>query len=202
VSGSLQFSELTGTRVADNRFLGAHASGSWKFYSNGNVAAAYSGLVLNYWNYQHNLSNYTFGSGGYYSPRSYLSTALPVELTGVAAGWSYQLRASVAYSVSEIAQSNFYPNDPGLQSAAEHSPLPSGFDAPVFPSSHGGAFSMSAYAAVERQVLRRLVIGAMLDIDRTDFYHPTVISLYLRHTFGPFDTALASAPRPTRPYNQ
>jgi predicted Zn-dependent protease len=202
LSGSLRFSELTGTHVEDNQFLGARASGSWKFFSSGDVASAYSGLVLNDWNYQHNLSNYTFGSGGYYSPHSYVSAALPLELTGVKAGWSYQLRASLAYSISDIAPSNFYPNDPALQMAAGHSPLPSGFDSPVFSSSHGGAFSVSAYAAIERQVARGLVLGAMLDIDRTDFYHPTVISLYLRHSFTPFETALASPPRPTRPYNQ
>jgi cellulose synthase operon protein C len=202
LSGSLRFSELTGTHVQDNQFLGARAAGSWKFYTDGDVANAYTGLVLNHWNYQHNLSNYTFGSGGYYSPRSYLSTALPLELTGVKSGWSYQIRGSLAYSVSTIAPENFYPDSPALQSAAVHSPLPTGFDSPVFGSSHGGAFSVSAYAAVERQVTHGLVLGAMLDIDRTDFYHPTVISIYLRHAFAPFVTSLASPPRPTRPYNQ
>jgi predicted Zn-dependent protease len=201
LSGSLRFSELTGTHVPDNQFLGARAAGSWKFYAHGDGASAYTGLVLNYWNYQHNLANYTFGSGGYYSPHSYLSTALPLELSGVRSGWSYQLRGSLAYSVSTIAQENFYPGDPALQSAAARSPLPAGFDSPVFGASHGGAFSVSAYAAVERQVTHGLVLGAMLDIDRTDFYHPTVISLYLRHAFAPFDTPLAAPPRPTRPYN-
>lgn len=202
VSGSVRFSELTGTHVLDNQFIGARASGSWKFYSAGDVASAYTGVGLNYWSYQHNLSNYTFGSGGYYSPHSYLSIALPLELTGLKAGWSYQLRASVAYSVSDVARSPFYPDDPALQAAASRQPLPSGFDAPLFGSSQGGSFSVSAYAALERQVTHGLVLGAMLDIDRTDFYHPTLISLYLRHAFSPFATAVASPPRPTRPYNQ
>jgi predicted Zn-dependent protease len=202
LSGSLRVSELTGTDVQDNQFVGARAAGSWKFFSDGEQAKAYTGLVLNYWNYQHNLSNYTFGSGGYYSPHSYLSTALPLELTGVRAGWSYQIRGSVAYSVSTLAQENFYPDDPALQSAAGRSTLPSGFDAPVFGASHSGGFSLSAYAALERQVTHGLVLGAMLDIDRTDFYHPTVVSLYVRHAFAPFATPLETPPRPTRPYNQ
>jgi hypothetical protein len=193
---------LTGTDVQDNQFAGARAAGSWKFFSDGEQAKAYTGLVLNYWNYQHNLSNYTFGSGGYYSPHSYLSTALPLELTGVRAGWSYQIRGSVAYSVSTLAQENFYPDDPALQSAAGRSTLPSGFDAPVFGASHSGGFSLSAYAALERQITHGLVLGAMLDIDRTDFYHPTVVSLYVRHAFAPFATPLETPPRPTRPYNQ
>ena len=202
VSGSVRYSELTGTHVLDNQFFGARAAASWKFYGTGDTASAYTGLTLNYWGYEHNLSNYTYGSGGYYSPHSYLSTALPLELTGVKAGWSYQLRASIAYSVSEVASSPFYPDDPALQAAASRQPLPSGFDAPVFGSTHGNSFSVSAYAALERQVTHGLVLGAMIDIDRTDYYHPTLISLYLRHVFSPFATPLASPPRPTRAYNQ
>jgi hypothetical protein len=201
VSGSVRWSELTGTHVPDNQFLGARASTSYKFYSDAEAAAAYTGLVLNYWDYRRNLSNYTFGNAGYYSPHSYVSAALPLELTGIESGWSYQLRASIAYSVSTIAQADFYPNDPALQSAATRSPLPSGFDAPVFGSSHGGSLSVSAYAALERQISRGLVLGAMLDIDRTDYYHPTIVSLYLRHSFSAFATPLAAPPRPTRPYN-
>lgn len=201
VSGSLRFSELSGTHVLGNEFLGARAASSWKFYTAPELGAAYTGVVLNYWDYQHNLATYTFGSGGYYSPQSYLSVAVPLELAGVRAGWSYQLRVSVAYSVSDNQQSAFYPDDPALQSAAMRSPLPSGFDSPNFSASRGGATSFSAYAAVEREVTHGLVLGAMLDIDRTDFYHPTVISLYLRHAFEPWQSRVASPPRSTRPYN-
>jgi predicted Zn-dependent protease len=198
VSGSLRFTELTGTHVLGNQFFGARAATDWKFFSGMDVDAD-AGLTLNYWNYQHNLANYTFGSGGYYSPQSYVSLAVPLELTGARAGWVYQLRMSVAYSVSDSKQIAFYPNDAALQSAAMRSPLPSGYDAPYFAAGRSSATSFSAYAAVEREVAHALVLGAMIDIDRTDYYHPTVISLYLRHVFAPWTSR--PAPRPTHPYN-
>jgi predicted Zn-dependent protease len=198
VSGSLRFTELTGTHVLGNQFFGAQAATDWKFFSGKDVAAD-TGLTLKYWNYQHNLLNYTFGSGGYYSPQSYVTLAVPLELTGARAGWIYRLRVSVARSVSDSKSIAFYPNDAALQRAAMRSPLPSGYDAPIFAGGRSSATSFSAYAAFEREVAHALVVGAMFDIDRTDFYHPTVISLYVRHAFAPWTPR--PPPRPTRPYN-
>src|SRR5258708_7673202 len=131
VSGSLQFTELTGTQVLDNQFFGAQAATDWKFFSSKDVAAD-TGLTLKYWNYQHNLLNYTFGSGGYYSPQSYVSLALPLDLTRARAGWTYRLRVSVARTISDSKSIPFYPNDAALQRAALRSPLPSGDSAPIF----------------------------------------------------------------------
>jgi predicted Zn-dependent protease len=198
VSGSLRFTELAGTHVLGNQFFGAQAATDWKFFSGKDVGAD-TGLTLKYWNYRHNLLNYTFGSGGYYSPQSYVTLAVPLELTGARAGWIYRLRVSVAWSVSDSKSIAFYPNDTALQRAAMRSPLPSGYDAPIFAGGRSSATSFSAYAAFEREVAHALVFGAMFDVDRTDFYHPTVISLYVRHAFAPWTPR--PPPRPTRPYN-
>jgi cellulose synthase operon protein C len=198
ISGSVRFTELAGTHVLGNQFFGARGAADWKFFSRKDVEADI-GLTLKYWNYQHNLANYTFGSGGYYSPQSYVNLAVPLELSGARAGWIYRLRMSVAYSLSDSKQIAFYPNDAALQSAAMNSPLPSGYDAPFFAGGRSSAISFSAYAAFEREVAHSLVLGAMLDIDRTDYYHPTVVSLYVRHAFAPWTPR--APPRPTRPYN-
>ena len=57
-----------------------------------------------------------------------------------------------AHSSNRIDRSAFYPVDPQLQAAAASRPLPAGFDAPFFESSSGSGLSLSAYAAIERQV--------------------------------------------------
>jgi hypothetical protein len=196
----VQLSEITGTRVQDNRFAGARVSASWKFISAPDMHAD-AGMTVNYWNYQHNLSNYTFGSGGYYSPQSYVSVSTPIEISGDRAGWTYTLRASPSYSVSQVDASAFYPNDPMLQAAAAHSALPDGYSTPYFSGYHSSGFGFSAYGAAEHQVTDGLVIGFMFNVDRTDYYHPTTVGIYLRHVFGPRTTHTVSPPRPTRPYN-
>jgi hypothetical protein len=187
--------------VLDNEFLGARASTSWKFWSRPDSHAD-AGVTINYWNFQHNLSNYTFGSGGYYSPQSYVSISTPVELDGDRAGWSYKLRFSPSYSVSQIREIAFYPDDPALQAAAERSAtLPGGYSSPDYSGYHSSGFGFSAYAAAERKVSHGLVVGFMLDIDRTDYYHPTLVELYFRHAFAPWASHALSPPRPVRPYN-
>ena len=98
-------------------------SGSAKFLSREDLKADV-GLTLNYWSYQHNLSNYTYGSGGYYSPESYLSLAAPVQVDGRYAGWVYRARAAISYTVSEVASAPFYPEDAQLQALAARTALP------------------------------------------------------------------------------
>jgi Tfp pilus assembly protein PilF len=200
VSGALQVSEITGTRVLDNQFVGARVSTSWKFFSRPEVRAE-AGVTINYWDYQHNLSNYTFGSGGYYSPQSYVSIATPVELDGDCAGWLYKLRAAPSFSDSQLRTIAFYPDDPALQAAAAQSALPAGYSSAYFSGYHSSGFGFSAYAAAERRVTPGSVVGFMLDIDRTDYYHPTTVEIYFRHAFTPWGTHAVSPPRPIRPYN-
>jgi cellulose synthase operon protein C len=200
VSASVRWVEITGTHVPDNQLAAARVSGSWKFLSLPDMRAD-AGVTLMYWNYQHNLSNYTFGSGGYYSPQSYVSLATPIELTGNRAGWSYKLRAAVSYTVSQVSGSAFYPDDPTLQAEAAQAPLPPGYSSPYYPGYHSSGFGFSLYAATERQLSDALVVGFMLDLDRTDYYHPTSIGIYLRHAFRPWTTHSVSPPRPVAPYN-
>jgi len=145
------------------------------------------------------LLGYTYGSGGYYSPQSYLSFALPVEVTGQAAGWSYRVRSAVAHSASNTHDALFYPLDPALQAAATTSPPP-GYSRPVVGGARSSGASFSFYAAAEHALSPQLVFGAALDLDRADYYHPTGLRLYLRHAFGPDATPVAAPPRPIRPY--
>ncbi|MET0658202.1 MAG: cellulose synthase subunit BcsC-related outer membrane protein, partial [Steroidobacteraceae bacterium] len=74
------------------------------------------------------------------------------------------------------------------------------YDEPHFDGGRSSGTSLSAYAAVERQISRAFVLGAKLDIDRADYYEPTVFMLYARHVFGTRATQLAAPPRPVRSY--
>jgi predicted Zn-dependent protease len=200
ISGSVRLQELSGTHVPNNQLAAARWSSSWKFYSAPDLRAD-AGVTVNYWDYQHNLQNYTFGSGGYYSPQSYLSLSLPLELEGERSGWRYRVRLAPSYSASRVSDESFYPNDPVLQAAARAQPLPSGFSAPVFPGYHSSGFGFAASAAGERQLSEALVLGLLVDINRTDYYHPTSIGIYLRHAFGARPAPVTTL-RTLSPYNR
>jgi len=199
ISGSVRFEELTGTHVESNELGAARLSFSRNFYSAADTRAD-AGLTLNYWNYQHNLQNYTFGSGGYYSPHSYLSLSVPFEVEGERSGWRYKMRVAPSYTLSRVADEPFYPDDPALQAAATTQPLPSGFSSPVFTGYRSNGLGFSASAVGERRLSDALVVGLLLDIDRTDYYHPTSVGIYVRHAFGGRPTQHSSL-RPLIPYN-
>jgi len=199
LSGSLQVSELTGTHVEDNTFASVHLAADRKMLQHVDSTLT-AGVTVDYWNYQHNLANYTFGSGGYYSPQSYVSLALPLEVIGRWREWSYRSRLALSYSISTEDRSPFYPDDAALQSAAAHVPLPAGYSTPNFASSHDNALGYSGYVAAEKQVGYGLVIGAMLSIDRTNYYHPTTVEFYVRHGW-PGESRAFVPVQPIRPYN-
>lgn len=199
LSGALRAAAISGTQVQSNRQFSARLSGNrrWLTWINNEL---WAGLSLNYWNYQHNLENYTFGSGGYYSPQSYISLALPVEWQGKYQQWSYQLRASIAYSSNRTDQSDFFPLHTNLQQQAATQASINGDAAPVFTSSTGSGVSFAALARVERQLTSSLVLGGQFSMDRSDYYHPVELGVYLRRGFGG-KTSIAIPPRGLRPYN-
>ena len=194
VAGSLRVSWLEGRHVLRNQFTGARFAADRRLVERPEFAA-YVGVAVTYWAYQHSLLGYTYGSGGYYSPHAYLNLALPVEATGRGLGWSYRVRAAVAHSASHTRDAAYYPLDPALQLMAAQN-----LAAPVVSGGHSTGASVSLYAAAERSLSARLVFGAVLNLDRSDYYHPTTVLVYLRHAFGPATTPLAAPPRPIRPY--
>jgi hypothetical protein len=53
------------------------------------------------WHYDKDLSGYTLGQGGYYSPQEYVSFALPVTWRKRTENWSWELGGSVSWSHSK-----------------------------------------------------------------------------------------------------
>jgi hypothetical protein len=110
------------------------------------------------------------------------------------------MRVAPSYTLSRVADEPFYPDDPALQAAATTQPLPSGFSSPVFTGYRSNGLGFSASAVGERRLSDALVLGLLLDIDRTDYYHPTSVGIYVRHAFGGRPTQHSSL-RPLMPYN-
>ncbi len=199
LQGSLSVARLTGQHVLDNSYVGARLAGDRRLLS-GHLGAVYAGAVVTYWSYAENLLNDTYGSGGYYSPQSYLSVALPLEFVGLKAGFSYRVRASLNRTSSHQKAMAFYPTDSALQAAAAALPLPGGYSSPTFPASRSTDTSYSLTAAVEHAAGPDLVMGAVLTVDRASYYRPTTVMLYVRIPLPGSVVSVSTPPRPTRSY--
>lgn len=159
---SAQYHSLTGHNVEDNSRLSLLGGTYWKLLAEDDMRFSV-GLNALYFNYEKNLSEYTYGSGGYFSPQRYVSVSLPVNYyQRVGTTWSYSLSASVSHSWS--------------QEDGEYNSIEA--------SSKGGGLGFSLEAAIEKRVSKHWYLGAAVDIQRSDFYEPNHFLLYARYTFS------------------
>ncbi|KID00793.1 hypothetical protein PU00_16200 [Hafnia alvei] len=73
------------------------------------------GVNADYMNFSKNLSNFSFGQGGYFSPQDYISISLPIEYSRNAGNWDYKLSGSVGYQSYSQKQSDYFPTRPDWQ---------------------------------------------------------------------------------------
>lgn len=194
VSGSASYALLTGQDVRSNTRLQLRVAADRDVWQT-DAQRVNVGLALSLWRHAHDLSEYSWGHGGYYSPQRYLSLSLPVEWTGRSDAWTWQVRASVSLSRSSSDAAPWYPTDSALQSAAVAAGQPAQYSA-FNSTGHGYALR----AVLERQLSSQWVLGARLDLDRSVYYAPTNLMVYARYRFAPVLGPLVNRPVPVQPY--
>jgi hypothetical protein len=152
------------------------------------------------WRFSENAGEFTFGHGGYYSPRSYRSISFPVSY-----GWrmprtSVLLRASVSMAWSKSGRAPFYPTDDELQARAEAA-VPTTFVDPFYAGGSNGISYGRSFAAVgEHQLAPGIFVGARLELERSTNYTPNRFLLYVRlGASAPAARPVALPPEPGLP---
>ncbi len=192
---------LTGTSVASNEELRLSVSQSHDLIDRRDTQVN-AGLGLTYWHFTKDLSEFSFGHGGYYSPQQYLSLDLPVRWTGRWKDYAYLLEPSVGLSWATSKDSPYHPTDAALQAlavanASANPNLPN----PIYAGGGGGvSMSYSLQGALEKRVAPNWFIGAGFRIDRAEFYSPNVLQLYLRYEIKPKRGLVEYPPRLLRTY--
>ena len=158
------------------------------------------GVAVSAWRYGKDLSEYSFGHGGYYSPRNYVSVALPLEWSGRRGALTWLARGSVSVSRSSSGESDYFPQSALLQSLARARLAVDG-GVPVYAGSSGSGFGRSFRGALEYQVTPHLALGAQLELDRSAYYAPTNFMVYGRYRFEPGNAPLDNRPRPVQTYS-
>jgi predicted Zn-dependent protease len=199
LSSTMTLARLTGDGVESNRAFTFRQAFDWAVLERPDQRVTL-GLTANYWNYAHDLSGYTLGNGGYYSPQSYLSLGVPLEWSGRAGKLAYRLDATLGVSRSRTAEADYFPTRPDLQQQALANA--DTFGRPVNDASSGGGIGYGASAALEYSLTPNWLVGGLIGIDRSKDYAPNRAQLYFRYNFkaqrGPVDYP----PSPVRPYSR
>lgn len=164
---------LTGRNVENNsrfRLMG----GVYHKYINTDSRRLSVGVSSMYWHYQNDLSGYTLGQGGYYSPKKLLSVALPVNYHHRTINWSYEIGSSISWSKATTNDNVLYP-------IANLAPPQIGAVNSVSPGNTSSAIGYTFSTLLERRLGTYFTLGGLFDLQRSPYYAPSAISLYLRY---------------------
>ena len=197
--GSADFQLLKGKNVKDNQRYSI-MGGAYNRYIQNKKTELTLGVNLLHWSYQYNLSEETFGHGGYYSPQSYIGVSIPVIYDHrVNNDFIYQLRAGLSWSTTSTDSSNYFPNNPALQAQAEVREAITGVS-PFFEESETSGISYSLAGSFEYRYTPHWSFGGFFKLDRADFYEPNYAQLYFRYHFKPVYSELKFPGTPVVPY--
>ena len=193
---------LRGKNVEDNHKSTAMAGYYYRLVERADERMR-TGLTLMYWGYDKDLSEYTLGQGGYYSPQKYYSIGVPLNYAFRTANWSVSLESSVSWSYAKTDANDLYPlsglNDKLLQQLDNAGfELSDGLGQTSGGSSTGIGYRLQGLA--ERRLTDNLVLGGGLLYQHSDSYAPSRAMLYLRYTFDVWQGNLPMPVQPLIPY--
>ncbi|EMI3955656.1 cellulose biosynthesis protein BcsC [Enterobacter hormaechei] len=193
---SLSADSLTGKNVEDNWRVRWMTGYYYKLINQNNERLTV-GVSNMLWHYDKDLSGYSMGQGGYYSPQEYVSFALPVNWRKRTENWSWELGGSVSWSHSKTKDVMRYPlqglipdNEPGRYT--DKGVMGTGS------SSSGTGYT--ARAIVERRVTSNWFVGLGVDIQEAKDYTPSHALLYVRYSAAGWQGDMDLPPEPLVPY--
>jgi len=181
--------------VADNTKAEFMVGGYRRFINEENRQLA-AGLTAMFWRFSDEAGQFTFGHGGYYSPKEYQSLSIPVTYAMRSNDTSFYVRASVSVSRSESWRAAYFPTDGALQAQAEALTPVNGVDPFYAGGNNGRSYGRSFAAAAEHRLAPNVYIGARLDIERSTNYTPSRLLLYVRMTPGVSSRPPSMPPEP------
>jgi len=141
--------------------------------------------------YDKNLSGFTYGQGGYFSPQHYYALTLPLNWTQRQGALTYKMSGSVGLQTYSQSASDFFPNNSDLQDAANvamatalTNKLISSSQATLpAQTSTGAVYNLSA--AGEYRLNPYVALGGTVQIDNASNYRQWGAGMYLHFSFYP-----------------
>jgi len=196
VWSSLNMDALEGKNVEDNWRIRWMTGYYYKIINKNNERLTV-GLSNMLWHYDKDLSSYSLGQGGYYSPQEYVSFAVPVTWRKRTENWSWELGGSVSWSHSKTKDGMRYPLQ-GLIPTDEEGRYGDRSEPEEGSSSSGTGYT--ARAIVERRVTSNWFVGLGVDIQEAKDYTPSHALLYVRYSAAGWQGDMDLPPEPLMPY--
>ncbi|HEY2454940.1 MAG TPA: cellulose synthase subunit BcsC-related outer membrane protein [Scandinavium sp.] len=172
-----------GENVESNTSMNANAGVYLRPYHD-EYQTLQTGISMSYMDFSKNLSQFTFGQGGYFSPQNYVSVSLPVDLTEQYNNWTMKLGGAVGYQSYSQDESPYFPTESGWQQSLETA-VSNGFAKEAYykgTSTNGVGYTLRAGA--DYKVNNQMTIGGQVGYDTFGDYNESTAALYFRYLLG------------------
>lgn len=173
------------------RYLGHHVRTNSSFDANAGFYTrpindhdrqVQAGVNIGYMDFSRNLSHFTFGQGGYFSPQHYISLSLPVEYTQQFPRTDLTLGGAIGYQSYNEDSSDYYPNNPDMQAALEVFAADDQTPEDNFKSESHAGVGYNLHAQLNYQVSDTVQLGGNLGYDTFGNYNQYTGYLWLRRS--------------------
>lgn len=183
VYGDVAYREYAGQRVADNNGVEMNLGAYRRMYAGDDLSLT-GGLALNYQAFDRNLSGFTYGHGGYFSPQSFVSVAFPLDARWKSGDWSVNARFAPGFQTYQQDASPLYPTDPVAQGQLDGLKLLNNDVRAQYDSESQSGFAFSGGIEVWRQ-MGATAVGLDASMNTFGNYDEYRMTLRLKQAFGP-----------------
>ncbi len=170
IYGNVSSALISGQRVEDNSHWEAGV-GFWRRAASGQGWQARLGGNLTAMGFADNLSHFTIGHGGYFSPSRFISVGPAFDLRGRRDSASFRIEGGVSWQKLREQASDYFPDDPVLQAASGD---------PRYAGSSREGIGVRLSATVEWRVSNRAVAGVRLEGVRGEDFDEVRLQVYTR----------------------
>ncbi|RWR02279.1 BscS [[Pantoea] beijingensis] len=172
-----------GENVASNNSLSANA-GAYLRPFHYDDRELKTGISMSWMDFSKNLSYYSYGQGGYFSPQDYVSVSFPIEFSQKYNDLNVRIGGSLGYQSYSQDRSAYFPNDPQWQRELENA-VANGYAREAFYS--GGSkngIGYNLHAGADYKVNKDVTVGGQLGYDTFGDFNESTAQLYFRYMLG------------------
>jgi len=142
-----------------------------------------AGVNTTLMHYNKNLSYFTYGQGGYFSPQQYVILNIPVEYKGRNGAFTYDVKGSIGVQHYHQDASNYFPNDSTAQQVVALLTAAPYTTSGVYPSSSKTGVAYSFNASAEYRLAPQLFLGGSASLGNAYQYREYLAAVYVRYSF-------------------
>ncbi len=143
-----------------------------------------TGISMSWMDFSKNLSYYSYGQGGYFSPQDFVSVSFPVDWSRNYDDLKVKVGGAVGYQSYSQDRSAYFPTDPTKQAQLEDYASAGYATEAYYEGGSKNGLGYNLHAGADYKVNKDVTIGGQLGYDTFGDYNESTAQLWFRYMLG------------------